>query len=146
MTITELAKRYVDQFERREMSEQRGFVWFVKDECDDYEDLQALCQNAHGEMLPDDHRYGMIVQVLNTIADFRGDELDEARDDLQPLIYTGEQTRWLGSHADRMGYCNDALEEHNYKQMSDILAAGYMLELEEIFSLVLERLTNTVTE
>ena len=106
--------------------------------------MKDVCFKAHGDMMPDDHRYEMIEEACDALADH--DDEDEARDSLEADVYTSELTAWLHSRVDRTGYVDEALEEYGgeVKGISDAIALGQMKEKEEVFGLVVEALTELV--
>lgn len=106
--------------------------------------MKDVCFKAHGDMGPDDHRYEMIEEVCDALADHEDE--DEARDSLEADIYTSELTGWLHSRVDRTGYVDEALEEcgEDLKDISKAIALGQMKEKEEVFGLVVKALTELV--
>lgn len=101
-----------------------------------------LVRHAHGNLfLPDDHRYQMIQDVLQALDDTEGD-VDEARLALEAPTYTSELATWLGSNGYRLDYCDEATEEYGpFKRTFDLLAAGYSMEVDEVFGLVVSFLS-----
>lgn len=111
----------------------------------------------HGEMLPDDQRYTMIMCAVRALASEDVTDEDEARDyvtDDLP-IYTGSLIDWLNTYAGRrLGYCDEAVDEFGpdapevfTARARDVgsftfavLQAGYALEQEEVFAQVFDAL------
>jgi len=108
-------------------------------------DYQELFFYAHDGMLPDDHKYRMIHSILQEMDDT--EEYDELNiDDLIP-IYTNDLIGWLDSSITRLSYCDDYLGE--YGEISDtisLLSGGYMMELQEVYSLINEWLDDNTEE
>ena len=106
---------------------------------------QELFFYAHDGMLPDDHKYRMIHSILQEMDDT--EEYDDlCIDDLIP-IYTNELISWLDSSISRLSYCDQYLEE--YGEISDtisLLLGGYMMELNEVYFLILEWLNENCEE
>lgn len=106
---------------------------------------QEFFHHAHGDMLPDDHRYRMIHSILQEMDDT--EEYDDlCIDDLIP-IYTYELVAWLDSNITRLSYCDQYLEE--YVVISDtisLLSGGYMMELQEVYYLIVEWLNDNSNE
>ena len=105
----------------------------------------AAHRYPHGDlMMPDDHRYQMVHDAFQALADLE-DDADEgdATDKLaniEPPIYTSELTAWLASHSDRQGYCDEAMEEGLLSPEATILdrlQAGYIQEQAEVSRAVL---------
>ena len=107
---------------------------------------QEFFHHAHGDMLlPDDFRYKMIHDILCNMDDT--EEYDDlCIDDLIP-IYTNELISWLDSSISRLSYCDQYLEE--YVVISDtisLLSGGYMMELQEVYYLIVEWLNDNSNE
>jgi hypothetical protein len=101
----------------------------------------AVCRQAHdgGEILPDDWRYAFIEKAVDALA--QHEDLDAARDSLEPDVYTFELTAWLHSRCSRVYYLGEALAE--WGRCLDgfrLLAAAQRLEMEEVFQQVLDAL------
>ena len=99
-----------------------------------YQDFFYQC---HNDMLPDDYKYRMIHSILQEMDDT--EEYDDlCIDDLIP-IYTHDLISWLDSSISRLSYCDQYLEE--YGEISDtisLLSGGYMIELNEVYYLIVE--------
>lgn len=108
-------------------------------------DYQELFFYTHDGMLPDDHKYRMIHSILQEMDDT--EEYDDlCIDDLIP-IYTNELISWLDSSISRLSYCDQYLEE--YGEISDtisLLSSGYMMELNEVYYLIVEWLNDNSDE
>lgn len=107
--------------------------------------LQEICQHAHGSMMPDDFRYEMIEAALTYFADADNDADDyhEACDNEVP-VYNAELLRWLASHLERAGYCDEAVSEligpSNEPDIIKTIALGFYYEQHEVFGLVRQAL------
>ena len=101
--------------------------------------------HVHDGMLPDDFRYKMIHSILQEMDD--NEEYEDLNiDDLIP-IYTYELTSWLESNISRLSYCDDYLQE--YGEVNDtisLLLGGYMMELQEVYYLIMEWLDENTEE
>ena len=107
-----------------------------------YQDFFYTC---HNDMLPDDHKYRMIHSILQEMDDTEEYE-DLNTDNLIP-IYTNELISWLDSSISRLSYCDQYLEE--YGEISDtisLLSGGYMMELNEVYYLIMEWLDENTEE
>jgi hypothetical protein len=118
-------------------------VYLPKDDRPDW--VQELCHHAHGDMLPDDWRYEFIVTALDVIAEADDDADPDAireqfQDECEADIYTHELTSWLGSRADRAGYCDEACEGYGLEGGDTLqrIGLGQRAEKLEVFALVLE--------
>lgn len=118
----------------------RNGIWVNNDQT--YQDFFHHC---HSDMLPDDFRYRMIHSILQEMDDI--EEYDDlCIDDLIP-IYTNELISWLDSSISRLSYCDQYLEE--YGEISDtisLLSGGYMMELQEVYYLIVEWLNDNSNE
>lgn len=96
--------------------------------------MTDVVREAHDGMMPDDHRYRMIERVCDTLAE--SEDWDDLVTDLDGLvdIYTSHLTTWLASHIDRVGYCDDAVEDigREYRDTANLLQWGQLREYEEI--------------
>lgn len=133
-TVQSLAKEAAKHFERvKRRPDDEEYIHVQKTGAPEW--VNDLCQEAHGDMFPDDLRYSFIVEVLDALAD--ADDLDTARDELEPDVYTHDLTGWLHSRNDRQSYVDDARSEYgNEGTLSDDLARGQLMEKYEVFDAV----------
>jgi hypothetical protein len=106
---------------------------------DEDERCTSLARTAHGDMLPDDWKYEFIREVLGAIED--AGDLDEI--ELEADIYNHDLCRWLGSHGERSGYCDEAQHEGYVSEDSDMITRiqmGQYAEKREVLGLVLQYL------
>lgn len=118
----------------------RNGIWVNNDKT-----YQEFFHHAHGDFMPDDHRYRMIHSILQEMDDIEEYE-DLNVDDLIP-IYTNDLIGWLDSSITRLSYCDQYLEE--YGEISDtisLLSGGYMMELQEVYDLIVEWLDENTDE
>jgi hypothetical protein len=108
--------------------------------------MTEVIHHAHGEMLPDDHRYAFVEEAVDAVAALDAatvteDAIEDAKDDLQADIYTHELLGWLGSRADRYCYVDEATELHGHSSsvIGDI-SNGQITEKLEVFALVVQAL------
>jgi hypothetical protein len=106
--------------------------------------VQELAMEAHGNMMPDDHRYAFIVEALDALVE--ADDPDEA--EVEADIYTHELTAWLASRADRYGYCDQFMEDTGSKFMGTVqlLSWGQYTEKAEVLALVRSSLESQIEE
>lgn len=142
MTVQELAADYRSRF-TQSTREDGSKYWHVADGKQS-DELQNLCHEAHGDMLPDDWRYSFIVEALDAIAD--EDDEDAARDSLEPDIYTSALTNWLGSHNSRLEYCDEAQADFGPAKVFELLQWGQQAERLEVFDTVLAELQKLETD
>ena len=146
MTVQERAAEAAGFFERAERSAEaadwryaaRSYVR-LRDDAPGW--VSDLVQQAHGDMLPDDWRYGAIEDALLDIAD-RDDPDDGAGEFADGAdIYNADLLAWVGSHGARAGYVDDARDE--YGEPRDFyhgLQMGQYMERSEVYGLVLDAL------
>lgn len=109
-----------------------------------------LCREAHGGMAPDDWRFEFISLALDAIAE--NDNPDTARDSVTDpdarYPYTMDRLRWLASHLDRAGYCDEAAEEFGVRPdgIVNAIALGMSHELGEVFDTVRQHLEEMVED
>lgn len=131
---------YVDLYEK---DTSNGKIWTARGE-----KWMELYHEAHGDMLPDNWRYKMIVdviQALRDVDDIEGVDTVELLDGLVP-VYTNELLEWLASRNDRVGYVDAARECYGTMDtvMSEIMS-GYMGELEEVYTLIVDWIQDYVS-
>ena len=118
---------------------------FLKCKDTDNEALTQLIYDAHGDMLPDDHRYEFIHDALIALADY--DDPEEAIEAIEPDIYTSDLTAWLHSRNDRMHYLTYAQQEFGpFEDGFKLLAAAQQMEKTEVFQSVLQSLRDLVDQ
>jgi len=103
-----------------------------------------LVREAHGDMLPDDHRHRFIVDALYALADT--DDPDDIEP--EPDVYSTDLMEWASSNENRFaGYCDDALSELGREAggFAQQVAFAQLLEREEVLDLVRHYL-ETMTE
>lgn len=143
--IQDLAKEVLNSMTRKTRDNGESF-YCLKDDAPDW--MTELCRDAHGRMLPDDHKFEFVNDALHAIADFEDE--DEARESLEPDYSNGSLTAWLASSNQRIGYVDDAVSNglvntDNF-ELSSALQAGQLEEKREVFESVLESLNNRVDE
>lgn len=102
-----------------------------------------LCRTAHADMMPDDWRYEFIQDALTELSE--ADDWDDVEPDVDSLYpYTADRLKWLASHLDRAGYCDEAMEETGatFTGTGNLIALGMYWELRQVFGLVREFLTD----
>lgn len=111
--------------------------------------VNEMVRAAHGDMLPDDIRYDMIVQALGTVSNFdekvSQDDAQEEMMQVEAPIYTSELTAWLASNVNRYSYCDAAIEEYGASTTADYgminrLQMGWSHEFSEVASAVISAL------
>ena len=102
-----------------------------------------IAYDAHGDMMPDDHRYEMVVRALDLIAE-HGEDADVY--EIEAPAYNPQLTDWLGSHGWRPGYCDDAAQEvgGDVGGVMALIGLGWHAEMREVFDSVLTSLQEIV--
>ena len=120
----------------------RNGIW--KHKTDTY---QEFFHHAHGDFMPDDHRYKMIHDVLCNMDDDDDQDPIDMLDSLVP-IYSNDLLAWVSSNLTRIGYCNDYQDEFDGSalKLTEIITGGYFEELQEIYSLIMEWLDENTEE
>lgn len=141
-TLQSLAAEASGYMEMRKRDD-GGKFWVRKDDAPDW--LTELCHAAHGDMLPEDWRYAAIVHALDAFAE--SEDPDDVRP--EPDVYTSDLLRWLASHLDRAGYCDQAAAEGLVDPAGGIIAmisAGQYMELSEVYGSVRSSLEARIAE
>lgn len=133
-TIESLAADFARRFEGAVRSDGTKYRRVKDDEKS--EELTDLIHAAHGDMLPDDWKYQFIEEALDAIAE------DGEDADMEPSTYYGALGAWLGSHAERFGYCDEARQEWggDFRDTAHLLALGMYAEQREVLASVLASL------
>lgn len=123
----------------------RNGIW--KHQTDTYQDFY---HHAHGDMLPDDHRYKMIHDILCAMSEY--DDLEdinslEMLDSLVP-VYTNDLLQWVSSLGSRYTYVDESVEEYGHSEQgfTGDLMQGYLCELQEVYDLISEWLNDNIVE
>jgi hypothetical protein len=136
-TIQSLAQEAADAFEVAQRADGTHYYRLRDDIRDSW--INELVREAHGDLLPDDHRYRFILRSLEAIAE---DEDPEDSDYFpEPDIYTHDLLEWLGSHLSRTGYVDEMRDEFGAETFNGILgeiAAGQQREMMEVYGIVLQ--------
>jgi hypothetical protein len=85
-------------------------------------------------MLPDDWRYERIHDAAAAIED--ADDIADAGDEFADGVdvYNAKLLAWAGSHAFRVAYCDDAMDEFGKPEsLAQLLQWGQMTERREVF-------------
>lgn len=147
-TIATKAQFYRSFFERKVVPTDRnkdGFIWINKDH--ENSEVTELCHTAHGETLPDDFIYSVIVDALDIFGECETEEQAQERIyEIEPDVYTSDLTAWLNSSNNRVYYLTQALEELEIKDGFQALAAAQQLEKQEIATAVLNYIIANLEE
>lgn len=99
-----------------------------------------LIREAHGDMLPDDHKYEGVENALSAIAntdDVR--DMDETASEFADAVdcYNADLLRWVSSHLTRAAYVDQAVDDYGWPgDFYTALQYGQSYELREIFDSV----------
>lgn len=141
-TIKELATQMSEAFEVRKRTNEDEF-YCLKDGTPSW--MKEVCQDAHGDMGPDDWRYKFIVESVNALSEYDGEDVSEALYDMEASIYTHELTGWLHSRVDRISWMDEASSEGKFDTITDHLMRAQWMEIDETFQMVLSAL-QTIAE
>lgn len=137
-TVQELAREALKYLETHQRADGEAYVT-TRADAPDW--VSAMVQEAHAGMLPDDHRYVYIAEALENIAE--SDDPEDARHEWADGVldtYNAELVAWLGSHAYRAGYCDEAQSEGLVSDSDGIyerIRAGQYVEACEVYGHVL---------
>jgi len=138
MNKIELIKEILNGMEYKDI---RNGIWINTNDT-----YQEFFHHAHGDMLPDDFRYKMIHDVLSNMDDY-ADEM-ELIESLIP-VYTSDLLNWLSSNNNRYTYCDEFKDEYGIsdeRSIIDLISGGYMMELQEVYDLIVEWLNDNCEE
>jgi hypothetical protein len=141
MDIHEKARAMASAFERRTRDSGATFD-ALKDGSPAWMDDVILSAHQRGDMLPNDWTYETIRNLLDRIAE--SDDLDDDKwESVESCvdIYTGDLTAWLGSHAYRVAFCDEARETFGAASgILEAIQAGQRLEAGEIWDALIDAL------
>ena len=103
--------------------------------------ITDVCHKAHGDRMPSDDVYEVIVEALERITEAENE--DEARDliaEIEADVYTSNLTDWLGSNNYNIYYLTEALEESKTEDGFKALATAQYLWKQEIAHSILNSL------
>jgi len=152
MTIQEKAAEALRYFEAKQREDGSSY-WKLTDNRPDW--VHDMVREAHGNMLPDDWKYQMIWEVLSALGEYECDPYDEfsvlEETYIMAPVYTSDLLDYHGSHAERIGRVDDLLLEASdggghYGMLSDLIAAAWLHECQEVWSSVVQSLENQVKE
>ena len=116
------ARNALSWFEQKTRSHGKTKYWACKNGSPDV--MRKLCSKAHDDgdgdtMLPDDWKYKFLVDALERISEWH--DMDDA-DPWEPPVYHHELSEWLGSHAYRPSYVDDAIKDYGPDHEQGIMA------------------------
>jgi hypothetical protein len=156
-TVQELASELSKAFETKTRDNGDEFV-SLKDGSPQW--MTDAIHKVHGDKMPDDHIYLFCEMAASAMADCERedeDSLREAIEEIEPLIYTHQQMEWFAGNYE---YCDQAIEQglweshpnvnpygnrtnnpQTYGQVTDLLAIGMALHIQEVGFALLDALT-----
>ena len=114
--------------------------------------LSDLVREAHGDMMPDDYRYGMIEGAIDAIAEGDEDEEDAAYRFSEGVPHDSnfQRFRWVQSHGSRPWYVDQANEANGGRWpeggIVEAIRYGWEAEALEVYDLVLAFLESHTEE
>jgi hypothetical protein len=118
---------------------------FIKLTDDRPEWMFEAVRDAHCGMSPDDRRYEMIKECVDTLLEF--DDWEDTHQMIDRLVdvYHTDRVKWLASHLDRGEYCTEAIADGMFTGESsiwDILGEGQYREYRQIYDSLINSLNN----
>lgn len=136
-TVQQIALEYSNMFKTKTRA--NGETFFVVDEC---QPLMNIIQKVNGEIFPDDYKYEFVYEALLNISEAH----DIYEIQCEPNIYNNELLEWLSSHASRIEYVNETVEElgHSEDGLIGDISIGQWAEKNEVLTIVLSELETLV--
>ena len=131
-TLQQAAGDYLGYFELR--ATENGLAWRPRDGAPP--ELKRIIRSAHGDFMPDDHRYRFIVEALKVLAECDDPGCAAAAVDRDPAVLTG----WLHSKITRLQYMTIAMTQAAPRDSLELLCAAQQIERNEVFEAVLGEL------
>jgi hypothetical protein len=107
-----------------------------------------LCRDAHGDMMPDDHKYRFIKESLDAIIEsITGGDEGELFTQVEPDIYAHDLLTWVSSNIMRVTYVDNAVENYGHgESVIDDIGMGQLVEKNEVLDLVTRTLEKLEVE
>lgn len=141
MDIHEKAAAMAAAFERRMRDNGRPFD-ALKDGSPTWMDDVIMAAHQSGEMLPNDWSYETARNLIERIAE--SDDLDDDKWEAVEScvdVYNGDLCTWLGSHAYRAAFCDEAAEMFGpAPSILEAIQAGQRLEAGQIWDALVDAL------
>lgn len=149
-TLSELAGYCYDWFERFTRDDDGPTLYRLRDGAPEWL-TDDMIRPAHGDMLPDDHKYEMIATLLGAIHDSGAEDEEEFTHDgsdhdaCESCVSHDRHDRyaWLSSNLSRVGYVEEFYAEFGGEGSTDpgeLAARGWYMEAREVLSYVLSAL------
>ena len=143
-TIASVAQEMLDNFEYKTRTD--GSKYSVQ-KSPSKEWITNICCEAHGDRLPSDDVYEVIVDVLEGLTECDNENDAEDRiNEIESDIYTHDLTGWLHSNNNNVYYLTQALDELNIKDGFLALSTAQYLWKQEIAHTVLREIVAIVNE
>jgi len=142
-TLESVAREAYDSMERATRDDGSQYVR-VKDDAPEW--VRTMVYEAHSDILPDDWRYATIRDSIEAIMDDGTDDpggmtRSQFADDAD--VYNSDLLAWVGSHASRPGYVDEARGEFGEpRDFYHGIQMGQYLERDEVYGLVLDSLSS----
>jgi hypothetical protein len=110
--------------------------------------MTDLCRDAHGDMMPDDHKYRFIKESLDAIIEsITGGDEGELFTQVEPDIYAHDLLTWVSSNIMRVTYVDNAVENYGHgESVIDDIGMGQLVEKNEVLDLVTRTLEKLEVE
>ncbi len=131
-TVRQAAGDYLGYFELR--ATENGLAWRPLDGAPP--ELKRIIRRAHGDFMPDDHRYRFIVEALKALAECDDPACAGVPADRDPAVLTG----WLHSKINRLQYMTIAMTQAAPVDSLELLRAAQQIERNEVLAAVLGEL------
>lgn len=99
--------------------------------CNSNGSIKDFIHKAHDGHLPDDFKYKIIYNCIESVADGRT-EISGVLEDVTADIYLHELITWSASNSTRLSFINDVLAEYQVEGFIDLLQHAQSREIEEI--------------
>lgn len=143
MDLKDLASQVLDYFESRPRGEAKPGeepvrFWTMKNYRPVWVREMVFSVHEDGHFSPDDFKYKAIVETLEALAE--GQDPDEIN--LEPDVYTSDLLEWLGSHLERAGYVDEAVENYGHSDQGIIgdISQGQWYEKDQVARRVVDSL------
>ena len=135
MELHELAARANSFFVKKKRDSGEEF-WSMKKRYPVW--VMEMVHAAHGDMMPDNHKYEFVVDTLDSLEE----ENDPDEPELEADVYYSDLNRWFASHVERAGYVDEAVENfgHSDQGVHGDIGSGQIFEKQEVWHTVVQHL------
>jgi hypothetical protein len=112
-------------------------------------EIHTFVRDIHGDWLPDSYKYDFIVEALQAISDFTGEEedIEEILGEIESDVYNHNLLDWISSNVKRQYYIDKEVEDLGHGDgIMDDYSDGTGAEKREVYEHVINYLLTKLDE